>query len=1450
MAIKLFSGGASQLAPRPQVEGAAPEPSQGAAPEGPADARLPDAPRPEASAGPAVRPERSGAWMASLVGSFGRVKRAAAAAILGAAALSSVGTGAALAADAPPPEPEAPVAAPQTRVSAPTATEPYEVVKGDNMWRIAKRHGVDPKVLVAMNPQIANPSLIYPGQIIRIPVKVPAATQPAPPAAPVTAPTAAAVPARDDTTPKPTPAPEKKPPALVRDIRKLTFDLLKDQKLDQSKTFTLTDGVDVTAKVKSLFLDSASGSWERMSFERTLPEGKAALWAQTQGEARLDAKRAQPAAGGWAVSANGAFSFEQVRPLIYDKANPDPVAAAKTLVGTLYRFPLSGDAVAEMTQGSTFSMKASTQLSADGKLSFGTVKAGADGDLSLEVRRLAKDEVQVTYKRAWGLDGVLDANGLRDGKVDVDLTLKADRGREQLYSFDLSTPAGREAYTALMHLKAGKAEDLAKIEGNGVRLVRDEATSSRGAQGSLRYKPDGTLDLTVRGGVTQEQDGDDKTTTVQGGVDAALEPEGDGLQARIKADATRVVKPNLRTTTVTGELTGSQPLSERTDVSSSVKVRHGHEVDKRWDEETREGSLAHRGVLSTKILEDSGKPVTLGFDADQEVSYKYVTPVGHDGALPMTAALMKAAPEGARFELTGAGKVGMDAKRSLDGLDLAFETSAHGKLRVIATRLAEDQVRVEVDLEKGADADGKISFTHSADGAKYAASFQDQENWDAEKSASFTLSLNSPAHQAAYVSLLKGNLGPAARLLDAPAPSWVKTRSSTQTVKLNAGPVEWLDAGVELVRRDVDPQDARIKWSSDRNAFTETQTEAGRKVRWIEAEGAFAPKVSYTNSAPVGAGVGTWRQGFSADAMLRYRAFAPSVDGAAPVLDPAMTADQALAMPRGAEFELVGKGSVTGFTGLGLGYEWGAGGVTASASASADTKHTASRNWDVKVIRLDGDKVEVSFERGTGTKNAFELAARAGVKVDSAELLGLDSAIEQVALLGKLTDKLDEQAAKRLVFELQSSWSKAKDGSERVTFQLDLSSPGAQKAYEALLRLDGKSATELGQATRRGNPTGVEITRGWTTESVSRQSHTHFDAFGERLYLQDALRKDEVTIDRWGGADKRTDRSSFREQYKGLFGRKQDMSWEAVRVRTPEDPVGKGYYRLQYTDQDPLTSKKEVRRLVSLGQDLGARPAHELRIQDGAQGLAKLLGNWAKHGKTKLEMDVFFTQKGIDQVRGLTAGQAMATYGDVAARRDGRGAYGWNTPGKAAKGGGDPRAVPQGEGRPLQQRRRAGREALARGRLLAPHQERDLGGRRRLRVRPGLRGDGGPDAREPGSGGVEQGLRRPRRVAELRLLRCAGHLAEDRGHGRDPGPPAPDEGQGGGHRDEGRGAPAQPGLSSRAQPLASVHHRPASITSSATSARGPKSGAASSGVRNVKISARPPGARHRARPAA
>lgn len=45
----------------------------------------------------------------------------------------------------------------------------YIVKKGDTLWGIAKRYGVTLTALIAANPQIKNPNLIYPGDRVRIP---------------------------------------------------------------------------------------------------------------------------------------------------------------------------------------------------------------------------------------------------------------------------------------------------------------------------------------------------------------------------------------------------------------------------------------------------------------------------------------------------------------------------------------------------------------------------------------------------------------------------------------------------------------------------------------------------------------------------------------------------------------------------------------------------------------------------------------------------------------------------------------------------------------------------------------------------------------------------------------------------------------------------------------------------------------------------------------------------------------------------------------------------------------------------------------------------------------------------------------------------------------------------------------------------------------------------------
>jgi spore coat assembly protein SafA len=52
----------------------------------------------------------------------------------------------------------------------PTTTNIVHVVqKGDTLWGIAKRYDVTLSALVAANPQIKNPNLIYPGNQVNIP---------------------------------------------------------------------------------------------------------------------------------------------------------------------------------------------------------------------------------------------------------------------------------------------------------------------------------------------------------------------------------------------------------------------------------------------------------------------------------------------------------------------------------------------------------------------------------------------------------------------------------------------------------------------------------------------------------------------------------------------------------------------------------------------------------------------------------------------------------------------------------------------------------------------------------------------------------------------------------------------------------------------------------------------------------------------------------------------------------------------------------------------------------------------------------------------------------------------------------------------------------------------------------------------------------------------------------
>ena len=45
----------------------------------------------------------------------------------------------------------------------------HTVIPGDTMWKLAVRYKVGTSEIISANPQVVNPNLIYPGQVLRVP---------------------------------------------------------------------------------------------------------------------------------------------------------------------------------------------------------------------------------------------------------------------------------------------------------------------------------------------------------------------------------------------------------------------------------------------------------------------------------------------------------------------------------------------------------------------------------------------------------------------------------------------------------------------------------------------------------------------------------------------------------------------------------------------------------------------------------------------------------------------------------------------------------------------------------------------------------------------------------------------------------------------------------------------------------------------------------------------------------------------------------------------------------------------------------------------------------------------------------------------------------------------------------------------------------------------------------
>ncbi|MEW5850213.1 MAG: LysM peptidoglycan-binding domain-containing protein [Myxococcota bacterium] len=730
-----------------------------------------------------------------------------------------------------------------------------------------------------------------------------------------------------------------------------------------------------------------------------------------------------------------------------------------------------------------------------------------------------------------------------------------------------------------------------------------------------------------------------------------------GAASRTDSGVERTVERNRVTREVGANARTTVATSESTQLTANVSASGRTTADHVTGARTRSGEIAANVDLQTRIDEKT----TLGLTPSASRSFSLSLPDGTGDArvkTPLSAEDARTLPVGSTFTLRGAGSLGV--KLGHDGLEAGATRS--GQLAIQVERMSESKVQVRADVTATTRLDRGAERTVNVGRTGVELGYQGQTTVTRETTGNFTLDLSQETHRKAYDAMMKGNVGPAREIARREGEwSTERTWNKSDQLTLSTTPVEWAKAKLELRRENVDPGDMRVSLDPERKAFTDAEKARGKEVRWVEQGGAIEPGVGLEHT--VTAGPVAAKLGFNASGLLEYREMRPQVNGALTgPRGPALSADAALAMPRGAEFSLRGRGTVGGTVGIAKGAEVATTGVRVGASVSLAHEREHARELEVHSKRLDGTRVEVELIQRKEDSNATDFTARLGVDVETARLIGAKDG----SALAKVAGKADTKLEKHLSAEFQAGRRSTRSVENRHSFTIDLATPEGRKAYESLMRGDPTPAATVAGSVGAQDK-GVAFNSTSETQATEKRNHVHLAVGGSKLFLSDALRRDSTTIERTGAGMERTDASLYERTRQGLFS-KQNLTMEAVRVRTTEDPEGKGFYRVSYANTDKLTSKSQVKELLRLGEALQAIPAHLPKVEkDGSRNLSRLLGNASRHGKTTTEMEIFLTEKGLANVRGHDREAALRAYGEYAAKDNKGKTPAWAAPETADK---------------------------------------------------------------------------------------------------------------------------------------------------------------------------------------
>ncbi len=458
------------------------------------------------------------------------------------------------------------------------------------------------------------------------------------------------------------------------------------------------------------------------------------------------------------------------------------------------------------------------------------------------------------------------------------------------------------------------------------------------------------------------------------------------------------------------------------------------------------------------------------------------------------------------------------------------------------------------------------------------------------------------------------------------------------TLKIGKNGVLWTQLNVKLLK----PNDPLILQDPQREATTKAADQAGKKITWAEVRGAVNPGVWVPAWVP--AGPVNVTAGFSADAKLGFSTISPysnHLKAAVKSLSfkPPVTPALVRRLPVGTEVAVEGRGRVTISTGIHAGDSLLPvnGPLTVGVSYGVDTYLSKEKTLELRIKRMDHDRVRVTISRTATTGKGEVTSVRAGVHSNLGKDLPQASGIVGVGERFA-ADRVSGLIERWLSLDASQIYSNSDSNQTIASYVLDLSKPDADAAYQALMTLDTRPAQAL---VGRGASSGVwEANAASTSKSETSGVQAHFGpitllsnmATSTLVHEQLETPEGPAVLDS-GKVD--TNHENILTRW--WSGRKEATS-QIVSWDQPGQPQEQDLWHLRSDIKvDGWTSSDNVRKFLLTASALGVQNAATTK----ALGDSKFQDSF---GASEMVLDATLTDDGLSKVLGASAQQVRQAF--------------------------------------------------------------------------------------------------------------------------------------------------------------------------------------------------------------